>query len=164
MASGRGGSGGQGKGGGSGAGRRSPIRCGAAAEPAGHAAGREPVERPTDSTGLNQRGAVTAEVAVVLPALVVLLALVLGTAHFGTAQLRIEEAARAGAREAMRGESAASVRGTAQRLAGSDASVEIAAGAGWTTVKVSVEVEGPMVGLFGIELDASASGKKESGG
>ncbi|WP_298253843.1 TadE family type IV pilus minor pilin [uncultured Arthrobacter sp.] len=106
----------------------------------------------------------TAEVAVALPALVVLLALVLGTAHLGTVQLRLEEAARAGAREAMRGEGAASVRGTVERLAGKDASVEVASGTGWTTVEVRAGVEGPVVGLLHLELSATASGKVEHGG
>ncbi|TYD00224.1 pilus assembly protein TadE [Arthrobacter echini] len=112
----------------------------------------------------SERGAVTAEVAVALPALVVLLALVLGTAHLGTVQLRLEEAARAGAREAMRGEGAASVRGTVERLAGQDASVEVTSGAGWTTVEVRSGVEGPVVGLLDLQLSASASGKVEHGG
>lgn len=111
-----------------------------------------------------ERGSVTAEVAVALPALVVLLALLLGTAHVGAVQLRIEEAARAGAREAMRGEGAASVRETVHRLAGSDAAVDVASGSGWTTVEVRSTVDGPAIGLLGIQLSATASGKEEQGG
>jgi Flp pilus assembly protein TadG len=111
-----------------------------------------------------QRGSVTAEVAVVLPALVVLLALLLGTAHVGTVQLQLEEAARAGAREAMRGESSESVERTVRRLAGSNATASVAFGSGWTTVEVRVRVEGPVVELMGIELTATASGKEEDGG
>ncbi|WP_200903421.1 TadE family type IV pilus minor pilin [Arthrobacter sp. RIT-PI-e] len=111
-----------------------------------------------------ERGAVTAEIAVVLPALVVLLALLLGTAHVGTVQLRIEEAARAGAREAMRGESMAAVEQTVQRLAGSGARTRVGAAAGWITVEVRTEGETPLVGLLGITLEATASGKDEHGG
>ncbi len=98
--------------------------------------------------GHGQRGAVTAEVAVVLPILVVLLALLLGTAHIGTVQLQLEEAARAGAREAMRGESSASVEQTVRRLAGSNATTSVAVRSGWTTVEVRARVEGPVVDLM----------------
>ncbi|OUM42014.1 hypothetical protein B8W73_10400 [Arthrobacter agilis] len=114
--------------------------------------------------GHGQRGAVTAEVAVVLPILVVLLALLLGTAHIGTVQLQLEEAARAGAREAMRGESSASVEQTVRRLAGSNATTSVAVRSGWTTVEVRARVEGPVVDLMGIELTATASGKEEDDG
>ncbi len=144
---------------------RHPARCGthAMALPGGYSpdAARELL---AGCDRRSQRGAVTAEVAVALPALVVLLALVLGTAHLGTVQLRLEEAARAGAREAMRGEGDASVRGTVERLAGQDASVEVTSGAGWTTVEVRSGVEGPVVGLLDLELSASASGKVEHDG
>lgn len=111
-----------------------------------------------------ERGSVTAEVAVVLPALVVLLALLLGTAHVGTVELRLEEAARAGAREAMRGESSGTVQQTVQRLAGPTARVRVATDSGWTTVEVTAQIEGPVVDLMGIELTATASGKEEHGG
>jgi hypothetical protein len=95
----------------------------------------------------------------VLPALVALLALLLGTAHVGSTQLRLDEAARAGAREAMRGESSSAVKHTVQRLAGEGATVDITSGDGWTTVHVLAVVDGPVVGLFGLELDAAASGR-----
>lgn len=48
---------------------------------------RSPVAGPSRR---GERGAVTAEVAVVLPALVLLLALLLGTATIGVTQLRLE--------------------------------------------------------------------------
>jgi hypothetical protein len=111
-----------------------------------------------------ERGSITAEVAVVLPALVVLLGLLLGMAHVGVLQLRIEEAARAGAREVMRGEGSASVEQTVRRLAGSEASAQVVSGSGWTTVEVRAHVEGPVVELMNIELVASAGGKEEHGG
>lgn len=99
-----------------------------------------------------------------LPALVVLLALLLATAHVGTVQLRLEEAARAGAREVMRGESSASVQQTVQRLAGDTAVAQVASDGQWTTVEVRARVEGPLVELVDIELRASASGRKEDDG
>lgn len=139
------------------------VRFGARASGIG---GRRPATAAADRVTVErgERGAVTAEIAVVLPALVVLLALLLGTAHVGTVQLRIEEAARAGAREAMRGESGAAVEQTVQRLAGANASARVGASGGWTTVEVTAEVDGPVVGLLGITLEATASGKDEHGG
>lgn len=134
----------------------------------GHAGGADRATTPqrsdTEYAGCGQHGAVTAEVAVVLPALVVLLAVLLGTAHIGTVQLRLEEAARAGAREVMRGESTTSVEQTVRRLAGSSATTHVEAGSGWTTVEVRARVEGPVVGLIGINLAATASGKEEHDG
>lgn len=120
-------------------------------------------EPPFEADG-HQRGSVTAEVAVVLPALVALLALLLGTAHVGTVQLRIEEAARAGAREAMRGESDQSVEQTVRRLAGEDATTTVGGGTGWTTIEVRAKVDGPVVDLLGLELSATATGKVERSG
>ena len=117
-----------------------------------------------DRAAGSQRGSVTAEVAVVLPALVVLLAFLLATAHVGTVQLRLEEAARAGAREVMRGESGASVQQTVQRLAGRTATAQVTSDGDWTTIDVSARVEGPLVELMDIELHASASGRKEQNG
>lgn len=110
------------------------------------------------------RGSVTAEVAVVLPALVLLAGLLLGIGHVGVLQLRIDEAARAGAREAVRGESSASVQQTVRRLAGEGAVASIESRGGWTTVHVRAEVVGPVVDLMDIDLIASASGREEASG
>lgn len=125
---------------------------------------RRPSGRKRTVSSETEIGAVTAEVAVVLPALVVLLALLLGTAHVGTQQLRLEEAARAGAREAMRGESADVIHRTTQRLAGSHATASITSGEGWVTVEVRAAVQGPLVDLLDVDLTASASGLVEHGG
>lgn len=111
-----------------------------------------------------ERGSVTAEVAVVLPALVLLAGLLLGIGHVGVLQLRIDEAARAGAREAVRGESSASVQQTVRRLAGEGAVASIESRGGWTTVHVRAEVVGPVVDLMDIDLIASASGREEANG
>lgn len=111
-----------------------------------------------------ERGSVTAEVAVVVPALVLLAGLLLGIGHVGVLQLRIDEAARAGAREAVRGESSASVQQTVRRLAGEGAVASIESRGGWTTVHVRAEVVGPVVDLMDIDLIASASGREEASG
>ncbi|WP_323959291.1 TadE family type IV pilus minor pilin [Arthrobacter sp. JZ12] len=103
----------------------------------------------------------TAEVAVVLPAVVVLLAAVLGAASVGITQLRIEEAARAGAREVMRGESPAVVQATVSRIAGGDAAFAVQDEGGFRTVTVSGSVDAPVLDLFDLELSARAVASPE---
>ena len=110
---------------------------------------------------IRQRGAVTAEVAVALPSLVLLLALLLGAATAGVTQLRLEEAARAGAREVARGEPAGRVQATVYRLAGGQARVELTSDGGWSTVTVSSRLAVPLLDLVGWDLSASASAHTE---
>jgi hypothetical protein len=119
------------------------------------------VQRTLRSPRNSELGAVTAEVAVVLPALVVLLALLLGMAHVGAQQLQLEEAARAGAREVMRGESEDSVHRTTRRLAGPDAVTTMTRHDGWSTVEVRATVGGPVIEFLQVRLTASASGRNE---
>lgn len=101
-------------------------------------------------------GAVTAEVAVAFPAVVVLLAVVLTAAAVGLSQLRIEEAARAGAREVMRGEPAAVVGATVRRIAGEQANIAVSPGDASTTVTVTTTVDVPGLDLFDVDLSARA--------
>ena len=92
-----------------------------------------------------ERGAVTAETAVIMPVLVLLLAVVLAAAAAGMTVIRFEEAARASARAAARGETAAVARQRAHEIAGGNASVRITAGPRRMTVSVS----GPAPGILG---------------
>ncbi|WP_253904286.1 TadE family type IV pilus minor pilin [Arthrobacter sp. Br18] len=105
----------------------------------------------------------TAEIAVALPALVLVFGLFLGAAAAGMTQLRLEEAARAGAREVLRGEAQQSVEATVRRLAGADAAVRLHTDAGWTSIEVTAPVRGPVVGLLELTLSATASGRSEHG-
>lgn len=109
----------------------------------------------------SQHGAVTAEVAVALPSLILLLALLLGAATAGLTQLRLEEAARAGAREVVRGEPADQVQATVRRLAGSQSQLEVAEQGVWTTVTVGSRVSLPGVDFLGWDLSASATARAE---
>lgn len=68
---------------------------------------------------------VTAEFAVVLPAVVLVLALSLGAIGLALDQIRCVDAARAGARAASRGDSYAAVRLVASRSAPSQARVSM---------------------------------------
>lgn len=90
-------------------------------------------------------GAVTVETAVIMPALILLLAVLLAAAAAGTTTVRFEEAARASARAAARGEDTAAVEGAARSVAGNDAAVQVFAGGN----RVTVSVSGPAPGVLG---------------
>ncbi|MCA4135059.1 pilus assembly protein [Arthrobacter sp. M4] len=109
----------------------------------------------------NNRGTVTAEFAVALPAVIFLLALLLAGSAAGITQLRIEEAARAGARSLARGDSAATVQGTVSRLAGDGALSTVDADGDWLKVTVTAPVGGPLGKLIPWTLTASASSRTE---
>jgi len=87
-------------------------------------------------TRFGQRGMVTAEFAVVLPAVVLVLALSLGALGLAWDQIRCVDAARAGARAASRGDSPDVVILLASRAAPSDAAVSV--GTSGELVRVSV--------------------------
>ncbi len=89
-----------------------------------------------------EHGAVTAEFAVVLPGVTLVLALCLGAVATGAAQVRLEDAARAAARAAARGDAEASIH-TAVSQTDRDAAVSIAREG--NTVRVSAERKAPGV-------------------
>ena len=99
---------------------------------------------------------VTAEFAVVLPAVVLVLALSLGAIGLAWDQIRCVDAARAGARAASRGDSPGAVILVASRAAPSDAVVSV--GTSGDLVRVSV-VSRPRVaaGLLPAWLHASST-------
>lgn len=110
------------------------------------------------------RGAVTAEFAVVLPAVLLLLALLLAGCAAGITQLRLEEAARAGARALARGESAGAVDGIVRRLAGASASAAVMADGEWLSVTVSDRLGGPFGSTVPWTLSARAAARGETPG
>nr|WP_245953447.1 TadE family type IV pilus minor pilin [Arthrobacter silvisoli] len=110
---------------------------------------------------MKDRGAVTAEFAVALPAVLLLLALLLAGAAAGITQLRIEEAARAGARALARGEGTATVEGIAKRLAGDTATAAVSTQGEWLDVTVSARVGGPFGAVIPWTLTARASARTE---
>ncbi|NJC23417.1 Zn-dependent alcohol dehydrogenase [Arthrobacter pigmenti] len=107
-------------------------------------------------------GAVTAEVAVALPAVVALIAVVLAAASVGLTQLRIEEAARAGAREIMRGESPEVVDATIRRIAGDGTQLAVESSGSFSSVVVSTTVDAPVLNLFELDLSARAYATPEA--
>jgi hypothetical protein len=85
-------------------------------------------------------GFATAEVAVALPALVLVLAAALRAVAATGAQVACVDAARAGARAAARGESLAAVRAAVLRAAPAGARATIGRGADVTRVEVSARI------------------------
>lgn len=109
----------------------------------------------------NARGAVTAEFAVALPAVLLLLALLLAGAAGGVTQLRLEEAARAGARALARGEDPAAVDGIVRTLAGASSTASVAADGEWLSVTVADRVGGPLGATVPWTLTAKATTRSE---
>ncbi|GAB7191614.1 hypothetical protein NUM3379_23220 [Kineococcus sp. NUM-3379] len=95
-----------------------------------------PARRPAGDAG----GA-TAELAVALPAVVLVLAVVLGAGRVAVAQLQCTDAARAGARVAARGEAAGVVRAAAGALAPAGARITVSGGGAGVLVRVEADVE-----------------------
>ena len=112
-----------------------------------------------------ERGMVTAEFAVVLPAVILVLALSLGALGLAWDQIRCVDAARAGARAGSRGDSAAAVIMVARGAAPSDAVVSV--GTSGDLVRVSV-VSRPRVAASllpeWLRASSSASAVRESSG
>lgn len=108
------------------------------------------------------QGAVTAEFAVALPAVLLLLALLLAGSAAGITQLRLEEAARAGARALARGDGNSAVEGIVRRLAGDAASAVVSEDGDWIRVTVSAPVTGPLGSLIPWKLSAAASARGET--
>ena len=106
---------------------------------------------------------VTAETAVVLPVLLLVLAAVVAAVLVVGAQLRCVDAAREGARAAARGEDAAAVRALVARVAPDGASVTVAVAGGEVRVTVSADVAplGPVE--LGVDVAATAVARLEPG-
>lgn len=107
------------------------------------------------------RGSVTAEFAVVLPAVTALLALLLLGAGAGVLQLRLEEGARAGARALARGESTAQAAEIARRLSGGETAVSVDLSGGYATVTLTGRVSGPLAAMVPWQQSARASARLE---
>lgn len=109
----------------------------------------------------DDRGAVTAELAVALPAVVLVLAALLVVVVAGVAQVRAVDAARAGARAASAGESDGRVHEIVAQLAGSSASADVGGDGSWVTVTVRTSVTG---GWFSgpLAVTATATARVES--
>jgi Flp pilus assembly protein TadG len=106
---------------------------------------------------------VSAETALVLPVLLLVLATAVGALVVVGSQLRCVDAAREGVRAAARGESARVVRTLVARAAPSGASMSLATGDGALTVTVTAPVRplGPLPLV--VRVTAAATGELEPG-
>ena len=126
----------------------------------GSAAGRPPRPGPRPE----ELGAVTAEFAVALPAVTAALALCLGAASTGVAQVKLEESARAAAR----GDSEAEIRAVVERIdPAQSVQVSTANGEPGEASQVQVVVTRPAPGVIGATtgwtLRAEAHARQEGG-
>lgn len=156
--------------------QRPAERCGGCAGFGGHetvTSGSElgdrrgvPSERRTGSCQRrvrardSERGTVTAEFAVVLPALVLVLILVVGAGVIGIAQVRVYEAARAGAREAARGEPVHDIEKAAKRKAGPGSTVTVSQGGAFAKVRVKTTLPKALHPIMK-DVEASAEARTE---
>jgi Flp pilus assembly protein TadG len=111
-------------------------------------------------------GMATAELAVVLPALVLVIAAGLSMVSIVLAQVKCVDAAREGARAAARGETPAEVRSLAVRTAPDAAQVNVGTGGDQIRVTVSARA-GPIGGLlptFHVTATAVAVREPEASG
>jgi Flp pilus assembly protein TadG len=109
--------------------------------------------RPTDS-----RGSATAETAVLLPVLVVVLAGCVWALACVFAQLQCVDAARAAARAAARGDTPAAAHATGTRLAPRGAEVSVRSRAGTVEVRVAADVA-PFGGVLRVLPAIAVSGR-----
>jgi len=114
----------------------------------------------------SDRGSVTAEFAVALPAVVAVLAVLLSAVAAATAELRCVDAARAGARAAARGETPSVAVAAAKAAAPSGATIRLQRDGDSVRVEVRgrVSLLGPIgAGRLGVPVRAIASAPLESG-
>ncbi len=107
------------------------------------------------------RGSVTAETAIVMPAIVAVLAMLLAGAAAGSTQLQLEKAAQTAARQLARGETAAVAASAVRRIAGSGATLASGNAGGWITVRTTAAVPVPWAGAGGWTLAAEATAPAE---
>lgn len=121
---------------------------------------REPVARRVLR---GERGTVTAELALTLPAVVLVLLLATAVVAASLAQVRCTDAATAAARAAAVGEPQGRVVAIAHELAGPDAQVIVEQDEGWATVTVTRAVHHRVPGLASLRSSATARAPLEMG-
>lgn len=109
----------------------------------------------------SDRGSVTAELAVGLSGVVVLLVVVLVVVGAGLTRAQVLDGARAGARAAALGEPSSVVTDTARRVAGGAARVGVARDGEWVTVTVAAPVPVGGLRLGSFEARGSATARVE---
>jgi Flp pilus assembly protein TadG len=109
------------------------------------------------------RGSVTAETAVILPALVIILFAFLWGIGVAVAQMQCVDAARAAARAVARGERLADARTAASQAAPTGAEISMATGddSVKATVIARLRGPGPLLSRFALTVQGSATAMAE---
>jgi len=116
-------------------------------------------------SGGADRGSVTAELALALPVVVLLLTVLVGVGRVVTAQIQCVDGARAAARLAARGESSGRVRAAATTAGPAGAEVHLARDPAGSTVTVVVRTRLalPLSGGLRVSVEGKASADLEPG-
>ncbi|MBG6084162.1 TadE/TadG family type IV pilus assembly protein [Zhihengliuella flava] len=109
-----------------------------------------------------QAGSSTAEFAVLLPVLVLLMAAVLACGTAGLTAVQLEQGARAAARELARGEGDDVVRAAGKEPVWSETTVELRHSAGQAAAHLTTTIEVPLIGVRVMTLEAEASARTEA--
>jgi hypothetical protein len=109
-------------------------------------------------------GYVTAEAAVVIPALVLLVAMLLWGVMAAVAKIQCVDAARAGARAAARGDPAEAVRAAVRSAAPDGARTKTTWEGELVRVRVRARTAGPGPLTLGLSADAVALGEERAAG
>lgn len=125
------------------------------------ASGRRADHLGSQARGDGDDGSVTAEFAVLLPVVVLVLGVVAALTVGATTQLRCVDAARVAARAASLGEDDAAVAGAARRVAGAGAHVVVDRVDGWADVTVEAGVGPDLPLLGGLVVRGTASARVE---
>ncbi|QHT56767.1 TadE family protein [Cellulomonas sp. H30R-01] len=110
---------------------------------------------------MRDAGSVTAELAVGLPVVVLLLVVVLAVVGAGLTRAQCLDGARAGARALALGESSSDAAATARRVAGDGARVRTTRDGEWVTVVVEASVPVGGLRLGPLETRGSATARVE---
>ncbi len=116
---------------------------------------------PAGWRAARDRGSVTAELAITLPAVVLVLALVLTLGAVSVAQLRVTDAARAGARAAAIGHSNDQVHQIVTERAGEGALVQVGYAGDQAVVSVTRPILGPAWGSWQVTAQFATTREPE---
>ena len=109
---------------------------------------------------MDERGSSTAEFAVLLPAIALILSLLLCLGVLGMQQIQVQQAAGAMARELARGEDPGAARARGIALAGTSARYSVGNSGGYSTVTVEKSVDLPVAGPVEVRGTARVANEK----
>src|SRR5699024_3680389 len=102
-------------------------------------------------------GSVTAEFAVILPVVVLVIAMLINIIAVGMHQSNLQQAAAVAARQLARDEASDAIHTTVANMTSKATNVETSDSRDWATVKLTSPVPGPLGLLPSIELTAKAN-------